>query len=71
MTYAMFILKLYKSLVEPVLYYGAGLWVIRTGEKCKLFKTRHVDYFSPVRLIRQMLQVKDIWDIIVPNRLNH
>ena len=32
-------------------------------------KTRHVDYFSALRLIRQMFPVKEIWDIIVPNRL--
>ena len=43
--------------------------VIRTGEKCNLFKTRHVDYFSALRLIRQMFPVKEMWDIIVPNRL--
>ena len=45
--------------------------VIRTGEKCKLFKTRRVHCFAAVRLIRDMLPVKEIWDIIVANRLNH
>jgi len=45
MSYSIF-KTLYESLVEPVLFYGVGIWGLNTYILLKQYKIKHVVYFS-------------------------